>query len=152
MYYFIIMTHHGLSSIVVTLFWDTCIHSIFNTIIIPPPHDKVVGGYIGFTQYIRPSVRPSIRPASRVRSLVPTVLVGSISYLYILSNVSRETFFANIQKLNFWHFFKICNFDFILFWLGIWCESLVWLNMCWWGVSQNAGILVLFRDCCPKPC
>ena len=38
------------------------------------------GGYIGFT----PSVRPSIRPASRVRSVAPTVLIGSISYLHIL--------------------------------------------------------------------
>ena len=28
----------------------------------------------------------SVRPASRVRSVAPTVLVGSISYLYILSS------------------------------------------------------------------
>ena len=30
-----------------------------------PPHNEVVGGYIGFT----PSVRPSLRPASRIRSV-----------------------------------------------------------------------------------
>ena len=61
-----------------------------------PSHNEVVGGYIGFTPSvhmsicpsIRPSVRPSIRPASHVRSVVPTVLVGSISYLYILSSNS----------------------------------------------------------------
>ena len=32
------------------------------------------------------SVRLSIRPASCVRSVAPTILVGSISYLYILSS------------------------------------------------------------------
>ena len=31
-----------------------------------------------------------VRPASRVRSVVPTVLVGSISYLYILSSNFRR--------------------------------------------------------------
>ena len=34
-----------------------------------------------------------------------------------------------LQNLKFWQFFKICNFDFVLFWLGIWCESLVWVIM-----------------------
>ena len=45
-------------------------------------HNEVVGRYIDFI----PSVCPSIHPASRVRSVAPTVLVGSISYLYILSS------------------------------------------------------------------
>ena len=41
-------------------------------------------GYIG-------SVRPSrVRPASHVRSVAPKVLVGSISYLYILSSNFRR--------------------------------------------------------------
>ena len=35
------------------------------------------------------SVRPSIHPSSHVRSVAPTVLVGSISYLYILSSNFR---------------------------------------------------------------
>ena len=43
---------------------------------------------------------------------------------------------------NFKHFLKICNFYFVLFWLGIWCEPLVWVIMGRWGVSQNAGVLV----------
>ena len=42
--------------------------------------------YVHLSVY--PSIRPSIRPASHVRSVVPTVLVGSISYLYILSSNS----------------------------------------------------------------
>ena len=46
-----------------------------------PLHNEVVWGYIGFTQ----SVCPSVCPASHVCSVAPTVLVGSFSYLYILS-------------------------------------------------------------------
>ena len=98
--------------------------------------------------YWFPSVPPSVRPASRVRSVAPTVLVGSISYLYTsyqgtsegMSNVKSLTKF---QNLNFWQFFKICNFDFVLFWLGIWCDSLVWVIMGRRGVYQNAGILIV---------
>ena len=64
--------------------------------IIPPLHNEFVGGYIGFTTPPPPaqrscwwvywfhSVCPSVRPASHVHSVAPTVLVGSISYLYIL--------------------------------------------------------------------
>ena len=46
--------------------------------------------------------------------------------------------------------FKICNFAFFLFWLGIWCGSLVWvimgLGVGGWGgggVSHNTGVLVV---------
>ena len=39
---------------------------------------KLLGGVYWFH-----SVRRSVRPASRVRSLAPTVLVGTISYLFI---------------------------------------------------------------------
>ena len=69
-----------------------------------PPKYEVVGGYIGFTPSVRPSVCPSVHPASRVRSVAPTVLVGSISYLYILSSNFRRcvTFIAKFQNLNFW--------------------------------------------------
>ena len=40
-------------------------------------------------------------------------------------------------------FLLICNFDFVSFWLRIWCESLVWVIMGRRGVSQNAGVLVV---------
>ena len=61
-------------------------------------HNEAVGGYIGFTPSVRPSVRPSlhlsicpsVHPASHVRSVVPTVLIGSSSYLYILSSNFRR--------------------------------------------------------------
>ena len=59
----------------------------------------VGGGYVGFTQSVRLSVRPSTRlsvcPASRVRSVAPTVLVGSISYLHILSSNFRRCVACN---------------------------------------------------------
>ena len=62
-----------------------------------PPHNEVVaGGYIGFT----PSVRPSVRPASRVHSVAPTVLVGSISYLYILSSNFRRCVACKVNLLH----------------------------------------------------
>ena len=97
---------------------------------------------------VRPSVRPSrVRPASRVRSVASTVLVGSISYLCInkatSKGVSRAKYLAKFWNLKFWQFFKICNFDFVLFWLGIWCESLVWVIMGRRRVSQNADVLVV---------
>ena len=57
--------------------------------------------------------------------------------------MSLAEFLAKFKNLKFWQFFKICNFDFVLFWLGIWCESLVWVIMGRRGVSQNAGVLVV---------
>ena len=78
----------------------------------------------------------SIRPASRVRSVAPTVLVGSISYLYILSSNFRRCVMCKVScKISKFKFFAIflnlwlCQ----VFWLGIWCESLVWVIMGWLG-------------------
>ena len=62
----------------------------------------------------------------------------------------RVKFLAKCQNFNFWQFKKKNNFDFVLFWLGIWCESLVWVIMGQWGVSQNAAVLValvVFASC-----
>ena len=113
-------------------------------------YTKVVGRVYWFHSvrpFVCPSVHLSVRPSSRVRSVTPTVLVGSISYLYILSSNFRRcvecNVFCKISRFEFLAIFKICNFDFVLFWLGIWCESLVWVIMGWQGVSQNAGILVV---------
>ena len=61
--------------------------------------------------------------------------------------MSHVKFLAKFKKNQFWAFFWICNFDFVLFWLGIWCESLVWLIMGRRGVSQNAGVLVVLVWC-----
>ena len=103
-----------------------------------PPHNEVL---------LCPSVRPSVRssvphPVSAYSS------VGSISYLYILSNNFRRCVACKVSckfsKFEFLAiFFIICNFDFVLFWLGIWCESPVWVIMGRRGVSQNARVLVV---------
>ena len=87
------------------------------------------------------SVCPSVSPASRVHSLAPTVLVGSISYLYQATSggVSLVKLLEKFHNLNFWHFFKICSFDFVLFWLRICCESLVWVIVGGWVVGGGGG-------------
>ena len=106
-------------------------------IIIPPAQQSCWGGYIGFT----PSVRLSVRPSRIPCPLCSFYSSGWIHFIFI-------HLIKQLQKVcrvwNFGNFFKICNFDFVLFWLGIWCESLVWVIMGRRGVSQNAGVLVVF--------
>ena len=105
---------------------------------------------------VRPSVRPSVCPASCVHSVAPTVLVGSISYLHILSitskGMSHVKFLAKLKKLNFWQFLKICNFDFVFFWLGIWCESLAWviIGRKASGISERRRSSCSSWTCLPK--
>ena len=43
--------------------------------------------------------------------------------------MSFVKFFAKLKNLNFWQIFQSCNFDSVLFWLGIWYESIVWVIM-----------------------
>ena len=68
-------------------------YGIWLNCIIIPSAQRSCWGYIGFT--------PSVRPASGVRSVAPTVLVGSISCLCILSSnpegVSLVKFLAKVQ-------------------------------------------------------
>ena len=87
------------------------------------------------------SVCPSVRLSVFV---APTVLVGSISYLYIVSNNFRRCVSCKVDcKIIFGSFFNIYNFDFVLFWLW----DLMWItsmdNHWMAGVSQNAGVLVV---------
>ena len=82
----------------------------------------------GILVSLRLSVRLSIH-ASCVCSVAPTVLV-----------VWHIKFLAKFQNSNFWQIFRICYF--VFFWLGIWCESLVWVIKGRRRVSKNAGILV----------
>ena len=116
-------------------------------VIIPPAQRSCWGGYIGFTPSVRLSVRPSVPRPSRIPCpLCSFYSSGWIHFIFIhlikeLYKVCRMQGF--LQNLKFWQFFKICNFDFVLFWLGIWCESLVWVIMGRQGVSQNAGVLVV---------
>ena len=60
--------------------------------------------------------------------------------------MSRVKYFA---KFEFWAFFKIYYFDFVLFRLGIWIISMG--NHGAAGVSQNAGVLVVLVICKVQP-
>ena len=90
-------------------------------------------------------VRLSVCGQNRVRSVSSTILIGSISYLHILSSNFRRCVVCNvcfkIQK--FWRILEICNFDLVFFWLGIQYDSMVWVIMRRRGYPQNAGVLVV---------
>ena len=107
---------------------------------------KLLGGYIGFTPSVRPSVHPSVpHPVSApwcIHFWLDPFHIYT-SYQATSEGVSCLQFLAKLKNLNFGQIFIICNFDFVVFWLGIWCESLVWAVMGRRGVPQNAGILVV---------
>ena len=78
------------------------------------------------------SICPSVHPASC--SVAPTVLVGSISYLYILSTNFRRCVECNISC-------KISKLKFLAFFFLMWITSTS--NHGAVGVSQNAGVPVV---------
>ena len=51
-----------------------------------PTSTKLKGGYTGITLSVCPSIRLSVCGQNRVRSVSSTILIGSISYLHILSS------------------------------------------------------------------
>ena len=57
-----------------------------------------------------------------------------------LQKVCRMDFFSKLKNLKFWQSLWICNFDFVLFWLGIQYELvniIVWVIMGRHGVSSE---------------
>ena len=84
-----------------------------------PPTQQSCGGVYWFHS-VRPSIRLAVRPAFRVRSVAPRVLVGSISYLYILSsNIIRCVACKVLCKiLIFGNFFKFVTLTLSSFDLG----------------------------------
>ena len=68
---------------------------------IPPASTKLKGGYTGITLSVCPSVRLSVRLSvcgqNRVRSVSSTILMGSISYLHILSSNFRRCVACNAR-------------------------------------------------------
>ena len=118
----------------------TCMHGIStsNGFIIPLLQLSWRGGGGGGVYWFH-LVRLSVCGQSRVRSVSSTILIGSISYLHILSSIFRRCDAWNgcfkIKKL--WRIFLICNFEFIFFWLGIQYDSMVWVIMRWRGVSSE---------------
>ena len=81
--------------------WSRFLSSV--AIVIPPPYSEVVGGVC-----ILVTLRPSVRTATRVGSVVPTVLVGSFSYLYILSSNFRRCVTCKVScKISKYEFLAI---------------------------------------------
>ena len=79
-----------------------------------PPHNEFVAGYIGFILSVSPFVRPSVCPVSRVRSVAPTVLVGSFSYFYISSsNMGNHVAVGGISE---------CRLSSCFSWLYLICD------------------------------
>ena len=77
-------------------------------IIIPPASTKLIGGYTGITL----SVRLSVCGQNRVRSVSSTILIGSISYLHILSSNFRRCVACNAR-------FKIQKFEILANFLNL---------------------------------
>ena len=84
--------------------WPSLCRQYFQYIFIPPTQQSCWGVY--WFHSVRPFVCLSVRPASRVRSVAPTVLVGSISYLYILSSSFRRCVVCKLSC-------KISRFEFL---------------------------------------
>ena len=99
--------------------------------------------------FVRPSICPSVRPSRIPCPLCSAYSSGWIHFIFIhlikhFQKVCRVlSFWQNLKIWIFGNFLLICKFDFVLFWLGIWCESLVWVIMGRRGVSQNVGLLVV---------
>ena len=105
-------------------------------IIIFPPASKLKEGFTGFTP-----VRLSVCGQNRVRSVSSTILIGSISYLHIISSNFRRCVACKVCfKTQKGKILQILfdNFDFVFFWLGIQYDSIVWVIMRWWGVSSES--------------
>ena len=107
-----------------------------------PGTTKMLGGIL--VHSVRPSVRPSICPSCIPCLLCSTYSSGWIHFIFIhlIKQCQKvccvESFLQKfLQNLNFWQFFKI--FNFVLFWLGIWCESLVWVNIGGGGGGGGGG-------------
>ena len=66
-------------------------------------------------------LHPSVRPAFCVRSVAPRVLVGYEMHFIFIHLIKQHQ--KVWQNLNFWHFFRICNFDYLLL-----IRDLMWIT------------------------
>ena len=123
--------------------WYFYIHFLeLKLFLIYPPSTKLKVGYTGFT-----SIRLSVRLWTESCPLCNFHNISQIHFIFThlikqLQKVCQVLFiFAKFQNLSFWQIFQICNLNFVMFWLGIWNESIVWVIM--GECSQNAVVLVV---------
>ena len=106
------------------------------TVIIPPASMKLKGGYTGITLSVCPSVDRIVSALCLQQySLDPFHICTS--YQTTSEGVSRVMPLSKFKSLKFWGIFKIFNFDFVFFWLGIQYDSMVWVIMRRRGVSSE---------------
>ena len=91
-----------------------------------------------------PSVRLSVCPSvDRIVSALYLQQYSSdpfhicTSYQATSEGVSHVMPVSIFKNLKFWRIFLICNFDFVFFWLGIQCDSMVWVIMRRRGISSE---------------
>ena len=102
-----------------------------------PHFREVEKGYTGYTLSVCPAVCPSvdgIMSALYLQQYLPDPFHIYTSYQATSVGVSHVIFFfffffSKLKNLNFWQFLSICNFDFVLFSLGIQYGSIVWVVM-----------------------
>ena len=132
-----------------TIILETFLWMQMGFFIIPPAQQSCLGGYIGFISSVCLSVCPSVRLSRILCPLCGTYSPSWIHFIFIhlIKQPQKVCHLSSLlQNVKIWifgSFFLNFNFDFVLFWLGIWCESLVWVIMGQRGVSQNAGVLVV---------
>ena len=133
--------------------WQYIHHSVYVKIcgnlattwlVIPPASTKLIEGYTGITLSVCPSVRLSVCPSvDRIVSALYLQQYSSdpfyicTSYQATSEGVSRVMPVSKFKHLKFWRIFKICNVDFVIFWLGIQYDSIVWVIMRRRGVSSE---------------
>ena len=101
-----------------------------------PRFNEVDGGYTGITLSVCPSV-DRIVSALYLQQYSSDPFHICTSYQATSEGVSRVMPVSKFKNLKFWRIFKICNFDFVIFWLGIQYDSMVWVIMRRRGVSSE---------------
>ena len=138
------MTHIALLYTMVPLCCD-----IILLLLLYPSLNKVEGGIL-FSHC--PSVRPSVCEQNRVRAVSSTNNDNTRRIHFMFTHLIKQLqkvcrvyrfFFQNSKVWSFDSFFLICNFDFVLVWLGIQYGYLVWVIMGRQRYPQNAGVLVV---------
>ena len=115
-----------ISTIIVTLYYDCY----------PTPHPRTTS-LAGILVSLRPSVRP--------HPLCSAYSTGWIHFIsiHVMKQLQKVCpVISLLQNFKIWFFWQT-NVTLTLSFLGIWCESLVWVIMGRRRVSQNAGILVV---------